>query len=173
MKTLFKSSYIRSKKDVKDMCRYLYLGRGANVALDVLVMLGVCSMLALAFLLKDYTILIFAAVLLAIWSLQFVMYALAVKSLLKKFDEISNGKELRVDFIVTESNAWVTSSAGEDYGVGFGEIKKIVVKSKTLLIITQAKLVYAVPTDSFVLGNAASFLSFFKAKSIKIKGKLK
>lgn len=173
MKTLFKSSYVRSKKDVKIMCRYLYLGRGANIALNSLVMLGVCSMLALAFLLKDYSILIFAAVLIAIWSLQFVMYALAVKGLLKNFDEISNGKELRVDFIVTESNAWVTSSVGEDYGVEFGKIKKIVVKRKTLLVITQAKLVYAVPTDSFVLGNAASFLSFFKAKGVKIKGKLK
>ncbi len=155
------------------MCRYLYLGRGANVALDVLVALGVCSMIALVFLLEDYTILIFAAALLAIWSLQFVMYALAVKSLLKSFDEISNGKELWVDFIVTESNAWVTSSVGEDYGVEFGKIKKIVVKNKTILIITQAKLVYAVPADSFVLGDAVSFLNFFKAKGVKIKGKLK
>lgn len=173
MKTLFKSSYVRSKKDVKEVCRYLYLGRGTNIALNVLVALGVASMIALMFLLKDYTILIFAAALVAIWSLQFVMYALAVKSVLKSYDEISNGEALRVDFIVTESNAWVTSSVGEDYGIPFEKIKKIIVKKDTLLVVTGAKLVYAVPKNSFVFGNAADFLNFFKAKGVKIKGKLK
>lgn len=173
METLFKSSYIRSKKDVKDICRYLYLGRGTNVALDVLIVLGVGAMIALMFLLNDFTILIFAAAALIIWSLQFVMYALAVKSLLKSYDEISNGKELRVDFIVTQSNAWVTSSVGEDYGIPFEKIKRIVVKKNTFLIITGAKLVYAVPRDSFVIGDELSFLKFFKNKGIKIKGKLK
>ncbi len=173
METLFKSTYVRSKKDVKDVCRYLYLGRGMNVVLDALIVLGVSAMIALMFLLDDYTILIFAAAALIIWSLQFVMYSLAVKSLLKSYDEISNGKELRVDFIVTQSNAWVTSSVGEDYAIPFEKIKRIVVKKDTFLIITGAKLVYAVPRDSFVIGDEHSFLKFFKDKGVKIKGKQK
>lgn len=173
METLFKSTYVRSKKDVKDICRYLYLGRGMNVVLDALIVLGVSAMIALMFLLDDYTILIFAAAALIIWSLQFVMYSLAVKSLLKSYDEISNGKELRVDFIVTQSNAWVTSSVGEDYAIPFEKIKRIVVKKNTFLIITGAKLVYAVPRDSFVIGDEHFFLKFFKDKGVKIKGKLK
>lgn len=173
METLFKSTYVRSKRDVKDVCRYLYLGRGMNVVLDALIVLGVSAMIALMFLLDDYTILIFAAAALIIWSLQFVMYSLAVKSLLKSYDEISNGKELRVDFIVTQSNAWVTSSVGEDYAISFEKIKRIVVKKNTFLIITGAKLVYAVPRDSFVIGDEHSFLKFFKDKGVKIKGKLK
>ena len=173
MKTLFKSSYIRSKSDVKDICRYLYLSRSANIVLDIFVWFGVALEITAAIYLEDFVNLIPAAFLIVVWSLQFVMYALAVKNLLKSYDEISNGEDLRVDFIVTESNAWVTSSVGEDYGIEFGKIKKIVIKRKTILLITGAKLVYAVPVDSFVIGDAVSFLNFFKAKGIKIRGKLK
>lgn len=169
METLFKSTYIRSKKDIKDICRYLYLSRGVNIALDVLVWFCVALIIAASVYIGDYIMLIFAALLLIIWSLQFVMYALAVKSILRSYDEISDGKGIRVDFIVTGSNAWVTTSVGEDYGIPFEKIKKIVVRKNTFLIVTGAKLVYAVLRDSFVIGDEDSFLKFFKAKGVKIK----
>ena len=166
METLFENSYIRSTKIAKDFYRYICFKRPFILTFDILI--GLSFIVNIISLLAGYTATYSVLVLAPIFYLfQIIQYLRAVKTMIKRDNELANGTAINVNTIVTSESIKCTSSSGSVNEIPLSKFKKVIKTKRLILVRSESKLIYIFPKDSFTKGSSDEFITFLNAKEIR------
>ena len=98
---------------------------------------------------------------------QYTRYRAALKYEINRDKEFYGG-EYSVSTVFYNDDLHRTSSVGFDAKFEYTQLKKIVEKKDYFLLETKAYMVYMLPKDGFVTGNAEEFKNFLREKGVKI-----
>ena len=169
MEILFKNSYTRNKELAKEIYRFYYFQRKWLVVIYILFALSFLSNIVLAAVGESYNIgvLIFVPLFVV---LQFYCYFYQVNTMLKRDDEV-HGKEIEVKTIVTDNFIQNTASTGSVNQIEYDKIRNAIQTKNMILLRSKANLIYIFRKDTFEIKTKEEFISFLKAKGIKVKGR--
>lgn len=167
MKNYFVNTYVRDKKRMEDLLRWCNYGRKRQLVIRIIwtvyfVLCGVYSIFS-----EKYTtalaILVFVALL---ELLVFIGYKKAVKLRLQRDAECNQGQPVELTIIVREDTIRIEDATGQGNDMPLSQMKWAVQTKKMVIICTKAKLLYALPNDTFTQGSAEELITYLRAKGI-------
>ncbi len=169
MEILFKNSYTRTKKVAKEFYRFHYFQRKSLLACYILVAIPFLADIVSAVLGQYYSIevLIFVPL---FGAMLFYSYCRQVNMMIKRDNEV-HGKEIDVETIVTDSYIQGTASTGAVNRIEYKKIKNAVQTKNLILLRSKANLIFIFDKNTFEIGSKEEFVSFLRARGIKVKGK--
>lgn len=99
---------------------------------------------------------------------QLYCYFRQVNAVVKRDEEV-HGNEIAVETIVTEEYIQSTAATGAVNKLGYDKIRYAVQTKNLILLRSKANLIYIFRKDTFTKGTLDDFVTFLKAKGIKVK----
>lgn len=167
MEILFENSYVRDKELAKDIYSYYYLKRKELVVYYVLISLAFIANILIALFEKIYNwgfIILFPLLFL----FQLYCYFRQVNAVVKRDEEV-HGKGIEVKTIVTNEYIQNTAATGAVNKLGYDKIRYAVQTKNLILLRSKANLIYIFRKDTFTKGTLDDFVTFLRAKGIKVK----
>jgi hypothetical protein len=82
--------------------------------------------------------------------------------------EVSANGEILYTITVNEETITHKSSLGSEFSIGFSSIKKAYQTKHYIVLQSEAKQLYILKKDGFVVGNCDNFTKFLEMKGYKI-----
>lgn len=167
MDVLFQNKYTRTEDWIKECNRYALFRTPLMMVVHVLSALMIGNGLYELFFLRVIGVPAFASPILfytVILLLYFRMNALS-----KKRNKEMYGDRFEVVTEVTEDGITQTLSNGAQYVIPYTSIKRCAQTAHYLLLISDAKIIYALRKGGFTIGSDEEFFVFLSSKGVKIR----
>lgn len=165
MDSLFECGYVRTPEMEREFYRYWFFGRPVMIVLDSLMLLSfLINVLHLIFYSSDITSVLFVVPF--YFGMLYWYYRKTVGTAQKRDLEVANGKNIEVKIAVTPDKIIQNVSTGAMNELPLSSIKKAVVLKTQIVLISEAKMLYAFPRDSFIKGTAEEFIFFLTRRRI-------
>lgn len=130
MDVLFENSYIRSRETAKDLYRYICFKRPFIITFDILLGLSFITniIIWIGGDTATYGVLVFVPI---FYAFQIMQYVRAVKTMVKRDNELANSAAATINTIVTNDTVKYISSYGSVNEIPLNKIKKVI-KTKNL-----------------------------------------
>ncbi len=162
MEGLYENRYVRDKKTIKLICRYLQFGRKIQIVLQAILCTVFLCALVSAILGYEYNQ--FALIAVPLYFMyKLIAYHSQVKHMLRRDQEMFGG-EAFVETYVTDEGIHSFSSGETKLLVSYDHVRSVNQTKKMILVFTKAKLIYILPKDSFTKGTAEECLAFLREK---------
>ena len=175
MESIFENEYERTEKIVKECYKTAYFKRPFFLVMNIILVISALTSLFCSFWEQEDII---YPVFIVIWvcvvfCMEAFVYFRNIKLMIQRDSEQCKGKKPIVRTTVYESELRLENiSSGGVSEFEFCSIKKGISTKNLIALITKAKLVMIFSKNGFTKGTAEEFISFLKAKGIKIKKKI-
>ena len=166
MDILFENKYVNSEEITKEIYMYCYFKRPIWIAVDVFVVLNFLAGFGYLIFEKSLNFCIFAPIII-LW--QFYLYRRAVRITSKRIHEIYSEKSTEIQTFVTGENIKMNFSTVAVYEIAYSKFKKAIQTQNLIILFSETNLIYILHKDAFTKGSPEEFISFIKAKGIKIR----
>lgn len=169
MESLFELRYVLTPETYRDFFRWGYFYRPASLALNIFCIIFFLFELILLVLRQGYN-LFYMLFFLLVPVLRVFGYYRALRLMGKRLLEINQEPPiseilLYSDHLIDRVNRG--SNCEEKY-LEYQNIKCVYELRRTILILTNAKLVFILPKDAFVKGDAESLAQYFLSRGIRV-----
>lgn len=166
MESLFELRYVLTPETYRDFYRWGYFYRPASLAVNVLCIIPFVFELILLALGHGYSLryMLFLPLLL-VWHV--IGYYNALRVTGKRLLEV-NQEPPSCEIFLYSDHLIDRSSDSQEKHLEFQNIKRVYELSRTVLILTNAKLVFILPKDAFVKGDAEGLVQYFLSRGIRV-----
>lgn len=168
METLFENTYVRDEKHVKEIYSYLLFKRTAAVVIHTFF--AACLLINIfgCIITKSYVGALGVVFILTYFFAKLFSYNRSVRLTLMRDKETYDAAPVEVQTSVTNDTIKISVSNGSANEVPLSKFKKGVRTKSSIILYTEAKLIYIFPKDSFTKGTPEGFISFMQNKGIII-----
>ena len=166
MENLFEAQYIRTEADHKAWFSYLFWKRPVILVLNCVLALGfIANLISLIIFVEE---IFYVRLLVPLYfALQILNYCRAVKTAVARDKETFAGKPISIHIGINEDTIHYTFVDVRTVGIPLGSIKRAFFTKYGVFLLSEAKIVYALPAASFTKGTPAELKVFLSGKGIR------
>ena len=164
MDTLFECRYIRNGTLYREFYQHWFFKR--PLMITVYVLFGIAFLSGVVDLVWNFSVNAPLFICPFACCMMYFSYLSSVHNAKKRDLEMCNGKEPEVHITIYPEEMRCDISYGASVQLQLNSISKVVHLKNQFVLITEAKMLYAIPKDSFVNGNAVDFEQFLKERGL-------
>ena len=167
MDVLFQNKYTRTEDWIKECNRYALFRTPLMMVVHILSALMIGNGLYELFFLRIIGVPAFASPIL-FYTVILLLY-FRMNALTKKRNKEMYGDRFEVISDITEESITQTLSNGATFVIPYTSIKRCAQTAHYLLLISDAKIIYALRKGGFTIGSDEEFLVFLRSKGVKVR----